>query len=64
MAPKRQNPSVSTWDMHDAGAAPVQIATPPTRLRGPEDYPPIGSMVRGRVLGYSGDQLRLTLREG
>jgi ribosomal protein S1 len=30
-------------------------------LRGPEDFPAIGSTVRARVLGYSGGQLRLTL---
>jgi hypothetical protein len=39
----------------------AQASTP---LRGPADYPPIGVKVEGRVLGYSGDQLRLTLREG
>jgi ribosomal protein S1 len=31
-------------------------------IRGPEDYPAVGEHVRGRVLGYAGDQLRLTLR--
>jgi hypothetical protein len=32
--------------------------------RGQEDFPPFGSRVRGTVLGYSGDQLKLTLRHG
>jgi hypothetical protein len=39
-----------------------QIVTP-NRLRGTEDYPPIGANVTAKVLGYSGNQLRLTLRE-
>jgi ribosomal protein S1 len=34
-----------------------------TRLSRPGDFPPIGSQVTGRVLGYSGDQLKLALRE-
>jgi hypothetical protein len=29
---------------------------------GPADFPPIGSRVRGKVLGYAGDQLKLILR--
>jgi len=55
--------------MQDAGSAPVahvdvpQIVTPPNRLRGTEDYLPIGANVTAKVLGYSGNQLRLTLRE-
>ncbi len=40
-----------------------QIVTPPNRIRGTEDYPPIGATVTAQVLGYSADQLRLTLRE-
>ena len=33
------------------------------RIDGPDDFPPIGSHVRGIVLGYTGihDQLRVTL---
>jgi hypothetical protein len=37
-----------------------QIVTPPNRLRGTEDYPPIGANVTAKVLGYSGNQLRFT----
>jgi hypothetical protein len=42
---------------------PQIAARASTRLHGPEDYPPIGAAVVARVIGYSGDQLRLTLRE-
>ena len=41
----------------------ISIAPPPKRLKGPEEFPPIGSRVSGKVLGYSGDQLKLTLRD-
>jgi hypothetical protein len=62
------------WDMHDAGAAPVvdekdrlhvdiiAIAPPDIRLAGPEEFPPVGAEVAARVLGYAGDQFRLSLQ--
>jgi protocatechuate 3,4-dioxygenase beta subunit len=36
----------------------------PGRFRGPEDFPTIGSHVSGKVLGYTGDQLRIALWQG
>jgi predicted RNA-binding protein with RPS1 domain len=41
----------------------VAIAPRYVRLAGPQDFPPIGTEVAGRVLGYAGDQLGLSLRE-
>ena len=37
----------------------------PGAVRGPEDFPAIGSSVEGVVLGYTGihDQLRISLRQ-
>ena len=32
-------------------------------INGPDDYPQLGDRVRARVLGYAGDQLRLSLRD-
>jgi hypothetical protein len=40
----------------------ISIAPPGVRLAGPQDFPAIGAEVAGRVLGYSGDQLKLSLR--
>jgi hypothetical protein len=33
----------------------------PGRIRGPQDYPPIGSQVVGTVVRYANDQLRVKL---
>lgn len=41
----------------------IAIAPPDVQLAGPQDFPPIGTEVAGRGLGYAGDQLRLSLRE-
>lgn len=35
----------------------------PGPFRGPEDFPSVGSSVSGKVLGYTGDQLRIALWE-
>jgi hypothetical protein len=42
----------------------IAIAPPDVRLAAPQDFPPIGTNVAGRVLGYAGAQLRLSLQEG
>jgi hypothetical protein len=42
----------------------VSIAAPGTRLRGTEDFPPIGSIVEGSALGYTERDVQLRLRLG
>ena len=42
----------------------TEIVPPGVRIRGPDDFPPIGSAVEAIVLGYTGrfSQLRLSIR--